>query len=407
MDRRALFIAADLPWPPDGGGRIATLRVLEAYASRFVIDLVVLGDPPGEPDLGPLPDLCSRITVVQHPFTFGRHPLRQIAVAARSSWSREPYRLRKFRSRELARVIAAHRASRGYDVAHYDQFGVAPYHSAAMPSTMTHQNVESDLYRLGAASARDPLRRFWLQRERDKLAAAESRLLVAFDQVFALAPEDADLLQRLGVERVSVIPMPAPVPRDDRRPPRQPQIMSLGSMSWFGVTDGLTWFANEVWPIVRAEIPGVRWCIVGAHANGTIRELARQPGIDLLGHVEDLTPIIATTRVAIVPLMVAGGIRMKLLDFMAWRVPSVATSLAARGLEFADGEGAFRRDTPSEFARTVTDLLTDDGLWIETERRGAAFITSRHSPQRLADAIAAGADAAIRRHRRAATASHA
>ena len=398
MQRRALFIAGDLPWPPDGGGRIATLRVLEAYASLFTVDLIAIADPAMDVDLRRLNEICARVTVVRHPFTFGRHPIRQLAVAAASAASRQPYRLRKFANGRLAAIIAEHRASTAYGIAHYDQFGIAQYFIRDLPSTMTHHNVELDLYRLGVARARDPLRKFWLERERDKLEHAESALLPRFDHVFALAPEDADLLRGLGVDRVSVIPMPSPPADPDREPPREPVILSLGSMSWFGVAEGLLWFGQRVLPRVREQVPEVRWQIVGAHAGHLVRELSRQPGVEVLGHVDDLSETVASTRVGIVPLMVAGGIRMKLLDFMAWRIPAVATSLAARGLGFTDGCGAFRRDTPEAFADAVIGLLSDDRLWLDCERRGADYVTANHSPLQLGEAVAAGVDRAVRHH---------
>ena len=111
-----------------------------------------------------------------------------------------------------------------------------------------------------------------------------------------------------------------------------------------------------------------------------VRELSRQPGVEVLGHVDDLSATVASTRVGIVPLMVAGGIRMKLLDFMAWRIPAVATSLAARGLGFTDGCGAFRRDTPEAFADAVIELLSDDHLWLDCERRGADLRDGKPQP---------------------------
>jgi glycosyltransferase involved in cell wall biosynthesis len=395
----ALFVAGDLPWPPDGGGRIATYRVLEAMAERFELDLVAIADPVGPPDLGRLTELCRSVEVVSHPFTFGRHPIRQLAVAAASTVSHQPYRLRKFDSRRLSATIERLRASRPYAFIHHDQFGVAPYRSADLPSTFTHQNVESEIYRLGASQARDPLRRIWLAREQQKLAAAERSILGGFDEVFVLAAEDAALLADLGVTRTSVLPMPAPPLATPRTPPLEPTILSLGSMSWFGVTKGLLWFAAEVLPLVRAAVPGVRWRIVGAHPNRRIRQLADQPGIEVLGHVTDLSPIVESTRLAIVPLSVAGGIRMKLLDFMAWRIPSVATSLASRGLAFEDGQGTWRRDDPAGFAEAVVRLLADDGAWMATVEGGVAYIDGHHRPEFLQRAVHAGVDRAIAHHR--------
>jgi len=42
---RALFVSADLPWPPEGGARIATLGNLQAFGRQYETDLVTLAAP--------------------------------------------------------------------------------------------------------------------------------------------------------------------------------------------------------------------------------------------------------------------------------------------------------------------------------------------------------------------------
>jgi hypothetical protein len=60
----------------------------------------------GDPNTSELERLCRRAIVIRKPFTFGRRRLGQGAEVVRSLFSTEPYRLRKFRSGELASVLA-------------------------------------------------------------------------------------------------------------------------------------------------------------------------------------------------------------------------------------------------------------------------------------------------------------
>jgi glycosyltransferase involved in cell wall biosynthesis len=403
---QCLFVAADLPAPPDGGGRIATLRVLEAFSAFADIDLVALADPVGQVDLQGLRAMCRSVTVIPHPFTYGRHRRRQLLVALRSALSLGPYRLRKFRSRDLGRTIARLRAEHDYDVVHLDQFGVAPYADTTKPLTLVTQNIESDIYRLARRNATDPLRAFWARLEERKLQRAERTLLPMFDEVFVLTDDDAAILRHMGIDRVTVLPMPGPAVRPARlAPPTELSILSLGSMSWFGVEEGLLWFHNDVLPRIRARVPDVRWRMVGPNAGGAIRRLADDPRIELLGYVSDLDEVVAASRVGIVPLRIAGGIRMKLIDMMSWGLPSVSTSLGARGLSIRDGDGSLVRDDPAEFADAVVTLLTDDDRWRRVADAGRAYVLREHAAQRTADVLEAGVDRAIARHA-AATLDH-
>lgn len=377
---QVLFVSADLPWPPDGGGRIATLRNLEAFSSFCDVDVVALADLTESPDLTELRRICRSVWVVDHPFTFGRHRVRQSLTALLSVASRWPYRLRKFRSLELERVLDGMLSTGRYDLVHFDQFGVVPYNRSSLPSTYACQNVESNVYSLAASGARGRLARLWSRLEAAKLRRAEQRFLGTFDEVFVLAPEDVALLGDIGITRTRLTPMPAPTVRDPVSwPPESRVITTLGTMSWFGVEDGLLWFRNEIYPRIRQQVPDASWQLIGPNASRALQDLDGTDGIRVRGYLPDIGPALAATRAAVVPLQIAGGIRMKLLDLMAAGVPSVATSLGARGLSFADGVGCFRRDDPASFAEAVTRLLTDNDLWVRTVSSGRTYLGVHHT----------------------------
>lgn len=395
---RALFLSADLPWPRDGGGRIATLHILESMCRRYDVDLVAMADPVGEPDLAYLRSICRSVEVVRIPFTFGQHRLRQTAVLLRSLASREPYRLRKFRSRRFEAVVRRRLRETAYEVVHFDQFGAVPYVRLTPPEAITtaaHHNVESDIYRLAAHRTANPVRRVFAANERAKLARAERRWLNRVDRVFVLAQDDAELLRGLGVERTTLAPMPAPdAAARDRVPPPGRRLLTLGSMSWYGVADGLMWFHDEVLPAISAAVPDVEWELVGPNAPAAIQRLAREPGIMVTGYAEVLAPHLAAARVGIVPLRIAGGVRMKLLDFLAAGLPAVSTSVGARGLEIPEGAGCFERDDPREFAAAVIELLTDDARWAAAVSAGQDFVREHRSAAALDLALERGIDLA-------------
>jgi glycosyltransferase involved in cell wall biosynthesis len=395
----ALFIAADLPYPADGGGRIATLRVLEAMAADRPVDLIALADL-DTPEIGDhLRRLCRTVTVVPHPFTLGRHRTRQMSLALRSALSTTPYRVAKFRSRRLERAIAASKADGRYELIHHDQFGVAEYRDARYPSTLTTQNVESEIFRLGATRSEGRVRRTWAALEARKLRRAEPRLDSAFDHVFALSRLDAELLEQIGVTGATVLPISVDAPPDAPiATVPGPTLLTMGSMSWFGVEDGLLWFHRDIWPTVRARVPDVRWQIVGPNAGPAIQRLGLEPGIAVRGYVEDIRDVVHESRVALVPLHVAGGIRIKLLELMADARPSVATTVGAQGIDCDDGEGVFRRDDPAGFAEATIRLLTDDELWQRTGRAGWGFVRTHHTRAAMSDALRMGIDTAIARH---------
>lgn len=398
---KILVVAADVPWPADGGGKKASLNVLKALASQHSVDLLALSDPSGEQSLDALRALTNRFQAVPHAFTYSRHKGRQLMTAARSVVSTSPYRQRKFRNAQFAAVMRQWLATEHYDVIHYDQFGALGYHDATLPSTALVHNVEHDMYRRASQTAAG-LSRAWARLEYPKLERFEARALASFDHLFTLSEHDAELLDRVGVKRVTTLTMPAPAPLPARKPPAAPTLLSLGSMSWFGVEDGLLWFHDEVLPLVRQSVPDVRWHLVGAGAPKRIRDLAADPAVVVEGYVEDLGPVIEGSRVAIIPVRFAGGIRMKLLDLFAWGVPTVSTTVGAQGLDFADGQGCFRRDDPAQFAASVVHLLSGHAAWRATADGGRSYLAARALGHSLNDELTGGMEMALQKRAEAA-----
>ena len=399
MTEPALFVAADTPWPPDGGGRIATLRILEAMVTERPVDIVALSDPQRPLDLSYLRSICRRVELVEHPFTFGRHRMRQVGVALRSLASATPYRLRKFRSRAFSRRLEELKASSMYQFIHHDQFGVAPYVDRRFPATLTTHNVESEIYRLGSRGAMGILRRSWAAVEAAKLQRVEPALCRRFDTVFVLSHHDAGLLESLGVHGPRVLPIPVdadPVPPASNPPGRK--LLTIGSMSWFGVEDGLLWFHDQVLPKIWAAVPDAEWHLVGPGAGPRIQALADGERVILHGYLPDADPVIAGSRVCVVPLHVAGGVRIKLIEMLARGLPCVATEVGAQGLGFADGEGVFRRDDPAAFAQAVIRLLCDEDMWRTTSLRGWQYVRDKHTRDATAAALEEGIEIALRRH---------
>lgn len=401
MRESALVVSADVPWPPDGGGRIASLRVIEALGTRFDVDLLALQDPAVPLDPKPLRDRFRSVELVPQPFTFGHHRMRQTVTLVRSLFGLEPYRITKFRNKQLRKLIDDRVARRTYAVVHYEQLGVAPYRVTDLPTTLSHQNVEAHLYRMGALHAASHLRKTLAALEAAKLVRLEPRLIRGFDRVLVLSEHDRGLLAHSGVSNVSVVPIPVVPVKRPAPPPATATVLTVGTMSWFGVEDGLLWFRHEVWPKIRERLPNARWTLAGANAGPRIKAIDGSNGVEVLGYADDLHDLVARSRLLVVPLFIGGGIRIKLLETMAQGRPFVATSVGALGLHLAEGEGGYVRDDPSDFAAAAIRLLTDDGEWTRAGARGIEFVKSHHTPAITQAVVMEAIDRARAHHARA------
>ncbi len=77
------------------------------------------------------------------------------------------------------------------------------------------------------------------------------------------------------------------------------------------------------------------------------------------GRVDDIRPYMEQAQVYVVPMRMGGGVRMKLLEAMAMKVPVVSTTIGSGGHQpHAERSRAARR-RPAAFAHCVLRLLDD------------------------------------------------
>jgi glycosyltransferase involved in cell wall biosynthesis len=87
----------------------------------------------------------------------------------------------------------------------------------------------------------------------------------------------------------------------------------------------------------------------------------------------------AVSTLTIVPHRIASGVRFKILEAMAMRLPVVSTSIGCEGLEVADGENILIADRPETFARKVVALLENEDLRNNLTEKAYALVKENYT----------------------------
>jgi glycosyltransferase involved in cell wall biosynthesis len=155
-------------------------------------------------------------------------------------------------------------------------------------------------------------------------------------------------------------------------------IVFTGTISYFPNLDGVLYFVDKVFPLIKAEREHVKFYIVGKDPPEKIRSYASSSSIIVTGTVEDVRPYLSRAQVVVAPLRIGGGTRLKILEALAMGKAVVATSLAAEGLELVSDEHLVIADDPRAFARTVVDLLGDEKLRARLGANGRKVVEERY-----------------------------
>ena len=127
--------------------------------------------------------------------------------------------------------------------------------------------------------------------------------------------------------------------------------------------DAVIWFVREVFPSIRARLPGVRFHCIGGDVSAAVGALAGVDGVVVHGHVPDIVPYMDGCRIAVAPLRFGAGVKGKVNLSMAHGQPVVATPCAAEGMHLHDGEDVLIAEAAADFADAVVRLYGDETVW--------------------------------------------
>jgi glycosyltransferase involved in cell wall biosynthesis len=198
-----------------------------------------------------------------------------------------------------------------------------------------------------------------------KLAGYERRVIGAHDAVAAVSATDARALQRFAPGR-EIIVVPNGVDTEEYAPAPRTRtagegfdLVFTGKMDYRPNIDAALWFGREILPLVRTDIPRVRFVVVGQQPHARLAPLAKRGDVVLTGRVADVKPYIAHAAVYVAPLRMGGGTRLKVLQAMSMAAPIVSTTLGCNGLDVQSGRELLIADTRRDFAAAVVRLLRD------------------------------------------------
>jgi sugar transferase (PEP-CTERM/EpsH1 system associated) len=389
---RILLLTHRPPFPPDKGDKIRSFHLLEHLSRRHELHLATLVDDPA--DLAQLPQLATRVRSLAHARIDGplRRPLASLALLAGRSASVE-----YFHSGDLQRQVDALLGAVEVDCVFAYSSPMAEYvlRSRHASGRLARALKVIDYVDVDSAKWADYARRdggwralAWRAESR-ALAAHERRVAAGFDRLLLVSAREAEVFPdaaarsrivalQNGVDLAYFAPGAAPQAGTAHGDAGDaPRVVFTGVMDYRPNVEGVAWFASEVWPLVRAGLPDAQFDVVGSRPARRITELAREPGINVTGRVDDVRGYLARARVSVAPLRIARGVQNKVLEAMAMAKPVVATPEAADGIEAEPGRDLVVAGDAQAFAASVLALLRD-GSRAESIGRAARACVERH-----------------------------
>ena len=354
----ALFLSAEAPYPAIGGGPLRSASVLEYLARHYAVHAIVFrqsGEP--HPALVIPAGLLARLDVIDLPH-HSKHAVARVLRNGLRVLTNQPPLVDRFSGfgLELRALLGKER----YETAVIEHFWCAPYLEQVRPHSrsvvLNLHNIES-VWHQRVAAQESGVRAMALHRFAAASAALERRWLPEFDYILTTSGHDLERVRGLVQDGKAIVyPNALPDLAAPARADRQ-EIVFSGNLEYAPNISAIQFFHRQVWPLLAARWPALKWRIIGRNPEAVRTLLAGDCRVELTGFVEDAIAALAESQVAVIPLLAGSGTRVKILEAWAAATPVVSTTIGAEGLAGCDQTHLVLADEPDQFAGAVSNLL--------------------------------------------------
>ncbi len=390
---KILFISQFLPYPPDTGGKIKTYQILKILSKRHQVFLISFADK--EEDLRwekELKEFCWGVKTFLAPLITTSHK-RLFLKALWGFFNPRPFRLQKYFLKETVEFIKDLTRREKFEAVHFDhetsiQYLPYIYQAQQKLKIYDEHNISSEGLFGYARYEKNPLEKVAYLLEALKFSYYERRILSFFDKILTISRSDKKALIKRGASPSRVKFLPVPFKTENLFYFGSKTIFFLGLLSWWPNQDAILWFYKKVYPLVKKEIPEVKLVVAGAHPPKEILKINQEDSsVEVKGYVQGKKPFLKQAGVFVVPIRAGAGVRIKILDALAFGLPVVSTKMAGWGINLENGKNILLSDNEREMAQSVIKILKNKKLATQIASNGFSFIKENYSLKKAEEVL--------------------
>ncbi len=390
---------------PMDGGQLRTWHLTRIGSKRHEIHFLGMHlpqCPPSAEGVGAAKTHFREVTVVERPNSLAF----KVANGLSSLLGGRPYTIRNFGYADFANQIRRILREQRIDLVHAHHPHTAQYRPLFkdLPCVYDAQNIYAQLWRDFAAQNRNrPLARAFAWHQAARTQAFETRVLREFDASIVCSDVDRAQAQQLA-PTAALFTIPngvdcgyfAPAEHAEETPF---SLVYTAALNAPANIDACVYFVEEILPLVLKRYPAARLDIVGRDPDPRVCAL-EGPHVSVHANVPDVRPYQAKAQVAVVPLRIGSGTRLKVIEGMAMGKAIVSTSRGAEGIDCEDGRHLLLADTPATFAEALGRLFDEPGLRADLGRNGRARALEKYDWDSFEPLLDTAYNEAVRRRAR-------
>jgi glycosyltransferase involved in cell wall biosynthesis len=296
-------------------------------------------------------------------------------------FSPESYFVSRFYFKEFEQKLITTLKNNSFDIIQLEGLFMGVYlkairkYSTAKVVLRAH-NIEHFIWNRHILNEKNRLKKTYLALQNKRLKKFELKVLATVDAIVPITEVDKKGFKRLGFKK----PLYACITGVDvneyqlrqNTPVKPNTIFYFGSMDWLPNQEAVMWFLDHCWPQIHKTVPEARFVIAGRGMPPELLHLSK-PNVLVIENVSDGKAFFHQHQLMIVPLLSGSGLRIKIIEGMAYGKAIVSTSVGAEGINYTDKKDILIADTPATFIDAVTGLLKDGARRAELEKNATVL----------------------------------
>ncbi|MBL0342119.1 MAG: glycosyltransferase [Bacteroidetes bacterium] len=361
---KILLVCLRFPFPPSDGGTIAMFNMANSLKKAGAeVKIIAFNTKKHFVDPEKVPE--------QFRFDFKPEAVYldasvKILPAFLNLFTTKSYNISRFDVPEFHVLIRDVLQKEKFDYVQLESLFVTPYigtikkYSSASIIFRAH-NVEYIIWERLSNSESNPIKKWYLKKLAFRLKRYEISTLSKFNAIVALTEDDKVHFRASGIDIPLLI---APIGLDMENYPVAEiykstlTVFHLGSMDWLPNIEGVDWFLQHVFPLLKKNNPEITIHLAGKSMPQRFFELADEQ-LHVSGRIDDSRKFMHEKSIMIVPLLSGGGMRVKIIEGFAMGKVIISTTIGAEGIKYTNQKNILIADSPVEFYEAIVKCVSD------------------------------------------------
>jgi polysaccharide biosynthesis protein PslH len=361
---KILFVSPTLPVPPNDGGKIVifnTYNHLLNHADK--VDIISIVKDYDHTIINS-PQVKEKFSDIYHDKN-----ISSVRRIVKNLLTNKPILIYKFYSNEFLTRLKNKIKQENYDIIHFEGLHTAPYALKLKKETSAKvvvrlHNLESLIIERYFGNSNNIGLKNVFKREYKKIRNLEYKVFKEIKNIIFITEDDKKLSEIDRIKGTNPLVLNSGVDVSyfsQVTENNSDDLLYLGSMDWKPNEDSVIWFVQNVFNNLIKEKPSVKFYIVGKNPSDKVKSLSSD-NIIVTGMVDDVREYINKTGIAVIPIFIGGGMRIKILELMAAGRPIISTSIGAEGINYESNKNILIADNSEQFLSYINLLYQNKEL---------------------------------------------